>query len=100
MREKGLVPISDAIRKMTGLPAQILGLQDRGLLRPGMKADIVLLDAEGVADRATFENPQVYPLGIEYVFVNGVQVLRNGEHTGARPGRALFRHSISRSQVP
>lgn len=91
VKEKGLVPVSDAIRKMTGLPAQILGFQDRGLLRPGMKADVVLLDAEGVADRATFENPQVYPLGIEYVFVNGVMVLDRGNHTGAHPGRVLRR---------
>jgi len=87
--EKGLLSFSDAIRKMTSLPAQILGVRDRGLLRPGMRADIVVLDADGVEDRATFENPQVYPLGIEYVFVDGVAVLSRGTHTGARPGRVL-----------
>ncbi|HSR42111.1 MAG TPA: D-aminoacylase, partial [Longimicrobiales bacterium] len=66
--EKGLLSFSDAIRKMTSLPAQILGFRDRGLLRPGMRADIVLLDADRLEDRATFEEPQLYPVGIEYVF--------------------------------
>lgn len=89
VEEKALLPFSDAIRKMTGLPAQILGFQDRGLLRPGMRADIVILDRDAISDRATFEDPQVYPRGIEYVFVNGEMVLEEGDHTGARPGRVL-----------
>lgn len=89
VEEKALLPFSDAIRKMTGLPAQILGFQDRGVLRPGMRADIVILDRDAVDDRATFEDPQVYPRGIEYVFVNGEMVLEEGDHTGARPGRVL-----------
>lgn len=89
VEEKALLPFSDAIRKMTGLPAQILGFQDRGLLRPGMRADIVILDRDEVSDRATFEDPQVYPRGVEYVFVNGEMVLEEGDHTGARPGRVL-----------
>ncbi len=87
--EKGLLSFSDAIRKMTSLPAQILGIRDRGLLRPGMRADIVVLDPDGVVDRATFEDPQLYPLGIEYVFVDGVAVVSGGGHTDARPGRVL-----------
>jgi N-acyl-D-amino-acid deacylase len=74
---------------MTSLPAQTVGFLDRGLLRPGMKADIVVLDPDRVADRATYENPQQFPLGIEYVLVNGTLVAEHGRHTGARPGIIL-----------
>jgi len=89
VREKQLLTFPEAIRKMTSLPAQTLGFLDRGLLRPGMKADIVILDPERVADRATFESPQQFPVGIEYVLVNGTLVAERGRHTGARPGRVL-----------
>ena len=89
VREKKLLSFPEAIRKMTSLPAQTLGFLDRGLLRPGMKADVVILDPERVADRATFENPQQFPVGIEYVLVNGTLVAERGRHTGARPGRIL-----------
>ena len=91
VREKKLLSFPEAIRKMTSLPAQTLGFLDRGLLRPGMKADIVLLDPDRVLDYATFENPQQFPVGIEYVLVNGTVVAEGGRHTGARPGRILRR---------
>jgi N-acyl-D-aspartate/D-glutamate deacylase len=89
VREKQVLTLPDAVRKMTSLPAQIIGLTDRGLLRPGMAADIVLFDAQTVKDRATFEDPSQYPVGIPYVIVNGVVVIDSGEHTGAKPGRVL-----------
>jgi N-acyl-D-amino-acid deacylase len=89
VREKHVLTLPDAVRKMTSLPAQIIGLTDRGLLRPGMAADIVLFDAQTVKDRATFEDPSQYPAGIPYVIVNGVVVIDKGEHTGAKPGRVL-----------
>jgi N-acyl-D-aspartate/D-glutamate deacylase len=74
---------------MTAMPAQRLGLKDRGILRDGMKADIVVFDPERVKARATFEDPKQYPEGIDYVLVNGQVVIDNGTHTGALPGRAL-----------
>jgi N-acyl-D-aspartate/D-glutamate deacylase len=89
VREKNLLSFPEAIRKMTSLPAQTLGFLDRGLLRPGMKADIVILDPARVADRATFENPQQFSVGIDFVLVNGTVVLEGDRHTGARPGRIL-----------
>jgi len=89
VREKHVLTLPDAVRKMTSLPAQIISLPDRGLLRPGMAADIVLFDAQTVKDRATFEDPSQYPVGIPYVIVNGVVVVDRGEHTGAKPGRVL-----------
>jgi N-acyl-D-amino-acid deacylase len=90
VRDKRVLSLPDAIRKMTSLPAQITGLTDRGLLRPGMAADITILDPKTVRDRATFENPLQYPEGIPYVIVNGMVVIDNGEHTGAKPGRVLY----------
>ena len=75
---------------MTSLPAQVLGLKDRGLLREGHWADIVVLDPDAVADRATYEDPKQYPKGINYVLVNGAIVIENGDHTGARPGRVIY----------
>jgi N-acyl-D-amino-acid deacylase len=94
VREQRVLALPDAIRKMTSLPAQIVGLSDRGLLRPGMAADIVVFDPEHIADRATFENPRQYAVGIAYVVVNGQVVFEQGRHTGARPGRVL-RHQLS-----
>jgi N-acyl-D-amino-acid deacylase len=76
---------------MTGLPANRLGLADRGLLRKGWKADLVLLDPDTVADTATFAEPYRYPAGIEYVYVNGRAVITPQGHTGALPGRVLGR---------
>src|SRR5947209_19283800 len=88
-RERGLLRLEDAVRKMTSLNAAKLGLTDRGLLRPGQAADITVFDPERVLDRATYEAPFQYSAGIEYVFVNGKLVLERGKHTGARPGKAL-----------
>jgi len=89
-RENHVLTLPDAIRKMTSLAAQITGLTDRGLLRPGLAADITLFDPDKVKDQATFENPMQYPVGIPYVIVNGVVVIDQGAHTSARPGRVLY----------
>jgi N-acyl-D-amino-acid deacylase len=91
VREKAVISLEQAIRKMTGLPAEKLGIKDRGLIKPKMAADLVLFDPDGVEDRATFANAHQYPVGIRHVFVNGQAVIRNGNHTGKRPGRRLFR---------
>jgi N-acyl-D-amino-acid deacylase len=90
VRTKKLVTLEQAVKKMTSMPAARFGLADRGVLRVGWRADIVVFDPKKVADRATFERPREYPAGIEYVFVNGVMVLERSEHTGRRPGRVLF----------
>ena len=89
VREEGLLRLEDAVRRMTAMPAQRLGLPDRGLLRDGMKADVVVFNPETVQANATFEAPRQYPDGIGYVLVNGQLVIDNGVHTGALPGRAL-----------
>jgi dihydroorotase/N-acyl-D-amino-acid deacylase len=89
VRELHLITLETAVRKMTSLAAQRVGLSDRGLLRPGMAADITVFDPNTVADRATFEEPHQPSVGVEYVFVNGVAVLRRGRLTEARPGRGL-----------
>ena len=88
-RDEGLFRLEDAVRKMTSIPAQRLGLADRGILRDGMKADIVVFDPDRVEAKATFEEPKQFPEGIDYVLVNGRAVIDNGTHTGALPGRAL-----------
>jgi N-acyl-D-amino-acid deacylase len=90
VREEKLVPLEEAVRKLTSLPATNLGLQKRGLLAEGYFADVVVFDPKTVADKATFEKPHQYAVGVRHVFVNGTQVLKNGEHTGAKPGRALW----------
>lgn len=90
VREEQVIPLAEAIRRLSGLPAMNLGLDRRGFLRPGMFADVVIFDPETIADRATFERPHQYAIGVRHVFVNGAQVLRDGEHTGAKPGRALW----------
>lgn len=89
VREEGLLPLEEAVRKMTSAPANRLGLTDRGLVRPGMRADLVLFDAETVRDDASFQEPERYPRGIEWVFVNGVAVIAGGTPTDALPGRVL-----------
>jgi N-acyl-D-amino-acid deacylase len=88
-RERGLFGLETAVRKMTSLPADQIGLADRGRVAPGKKADLVVFDAARVRDTATFEDPHRYPEGIVHVLVNGVAVVEGGVHTGARPGRAL-----------
>jgi len=90
VRDEKLLPLNLAIHKMTGLPARNLGLDRRGLLRPGYFADIVVFDPTRIADPATYEQPRRYAVGVHHVVVNGVPVLRDGEHTGAKPGRALW----------
>jgi N-acyl-D-amino-acid deacylase len=89
VRQRRDVPLVTAIRKMSGMPARRLGLSDRGLLKPGMKADVVVFDPRTVIDRSTATDPQARPAGIEDVFVNGVAVVEAGKTTAARPGRAL-----------
>ena len=89
VREEGLLRMEEAVRKMSAIPAQRLGLSDRGILRDGMKADIVVFDPDLVEAKATFEQPKQYPAGIDYVLVNGKLVVDNGSHTGALPGRAI-----------
>ncbi len=88
-RERGILSMEEAIYKMTGLPARKLGIGDRGLLRPGFRADLVVFDPAVIIDRATYENPWQYPVGIHSVFVNGEPVLWEGELTGRRPGQAV-----------
>jgi N-acyl-D-aspartate/D-glutamate deacylase len=90
-RELGVLTLPEAIRRMTSLPASTFGLTDRGVLEPGHAADLVVLDPERVADRATFAEPHQLSVGVRDVLVNGVLALRDGEPTGARPGRALRR---------
>jgi N-acyl-D-amino-acid deacylase len=75
---------------MTSMPAQLLELKDRGLLREGYWADVVVFDPKTVADAATYEKPHQYPKGIPYVLVNGTIVIDNGNHTGARPGKIIY----------
>jgi N-acyl-D-amino-acid deacylase len=90
VREEKVIPLQEAIRRLTGLPATNLGLDRRGFLKEGMFADVVVFDPATVIDRATYENPHQYSAGMKQVFVNGTQVLKDGEHTGAKPGRALW----------
>lgn len=89
VREEKLLKLEEAIRKMTSLPASNLGLDKRGLLKDGYFADVVIFDPATIIDKATYRKPHQYAVGVQHVFVNGVQVLKDGEHTGAKPGRAL-----------
>ena len=91
VREEGVLTFAEAIRKMTSLPAQRLSLSDRGILRPGMVADLAVLDPETIIDHATFTDPHQYATGVAHVFVAGQAVLLRGELTGARPGQVLRR---------
>lgn len=90
IREKNVVRLEEAIRKMTSLPAQRFRLTERGLIRPGMWADIVVFDEKTVADTATFEKPHAYAAGFHYVLVNGEVVIEGGKHTGAHSGQILL----------
>lgn len=89
VREKKVLTLEDAVRRMTSMPAQRVRLHDRGILRPGMKADIVVFDPATVTDMSTFEKPHQYAEGVSHVLVNGVAVLADGTMTSARPGRVL-----------
>jgi N-acyl-D-amino-acid deacylase len=90
VREEKVISLTEAVRRLSGLPATNLGLDHRGFLRPGMFADVVIFDPQTIADRATFENPHQLSVGVRDVFVNGVQVLKDNESTGAKPGKALW----------
>lgn len=94
VREEKLISWESAIHRMTGLPAENLGLERRGLLREGYFADLVVFDRATVTDQATFVRPNQYAVGVRHVFVNGVAVLEDGRHTDARPGRALARRPL------
>jgi N-acyl-D-amino-acid deacylase len=89
VREEKIIPLEEAIRRMTSLPAENLKLDRRGRLKVGYFADVVVFDPAKVQDHATYERPHQYATGVIHVFVNGVPVLRNGEHTGATPGRVV-----------
>jgi N-acyl-D-amino-acid deacylase len=89
VRERQVIPLQEAIRRLTSQPADNLRLEKRGLLAPGYYADVVVFDPATIRDKATYEQPHQYATGVVHVFVNGVQVLKDGEHTGATPGRFL-----------
>jgi N-acyl-D-amino-acid deacylase len=88
-RDRKLFPLEEAVRRLTRLPATNFRLKDRGCLDPGCYADLVVFDPATITDHATFDKPHQYATGVEEVFVNGVQVIKDGEHTGAKPGRAV-----------
>jgi N-acyl-D-aspartate/D-glutamate deacylase len=90
VREKKVLTLEDAVHKMTAMPADRLKLFDRGLLRPGMKADLAIFDPARVQDTATFKKPHQYAEGFLWVLVNGKPVIANGKLTSERPGRVLY----------
>ncbi len=89
VRERKILSLEEAVRKMTSFPAARLGLQDRGLLRVGLAADVTVFDPSAIADRATFTDPHHYSVGVRFVVVNGQVTVKDGTHTGARAGRVL-----------
>jgi N-acyl-D-amino-acid deacylase len=89
VRDEKVITLQEAVRRLTSLPAANLSLKDRGQLKPGYFADVIVFDPAAIQDHATYENPQQYSTGVEHVIVNGVIALENGEPTSARPGRAL-----------
>ncbi len=91
VRERNVLTLEEAVRKMTWLPAQFFGFEGRGIVREGAFADLVVFDPAKVKDQATYANPRAYPIGIPHVLVNGVFVVRDGKTTGARPGMILLR---------
>src|SRR5208282_356962 len=90
VREEKIIPLAEAIRRLTSLPAHNLSLERRGLLREGYFADVVVFDLAKIEAPATYEKPHQYAKGMVDVWVNGVQVLKDGEHTGAKPGRVVY----------
>jgi N-acyl-D-amino-acid deacylase len=89
VRDEKVISLEEAIRRLTGLPATNLELDRRGFIREGMFADVVVFDPAAIVDHATFEKPHQLATGVEHVFVNGGHVLKDGEHTGAKPGRVV-----------
>jgi N-acyl-D-aspartate/D-glutamate deacylase len=92
VREQNVITLEEAIRKMTFLPASKLGLKNRGLIKKGYAADINIFDSDKIIDKATYTEPHQFPEGMFYVIVNGMMVVANGKHTGAQPGKALFKN--------
>ena len=99
VRERGLLRLEDAVRKMTSLNATKIGIRDRGMLQPGLFADITIFDPNRIIDGATYEEPFHYNQGVQYVIVNGRVVIDQGAHTGARPGRALRHRTTAASPI-
>ena len=89
MRDEHVISLEEAIRKLTSLPADTLRIKDRGRLSVGQFADVVIFDPKTISDRSTYEQPHQYAVGVRDVWVNGTQVLEDGEHTGATPGRVV-----------
>jgi N-acyl-D-amino-acid deacylase len=89
VRDENVIPLEEAIRKLTSLPASNLKIKKRGMLASGFYADVVVFDPTKIQDHATFERPHQYSTGVKDVFVNGTQVLADGNHTGAKPGRVI-----------
>ena len=89
VRDEKIIPLEEAIRRLTSFPAENLTLDRRGALKPGYFADVVVFDPAKVQDHATYERPHQYSTGVRHAFVNGIQVLKEGEHTGAKPGRVV-----------
>jgi N-acyl-D-amino-acid deacylase len=89
VRDEKLIPLEEAVRRLTSYPAQVLSLEGHGVLRPGNFADVVVFDPAKIQDHATFDDPKQYATGVSYVAVNGVLALENGEPTAARPGRIV-----------
>jgi N-acyl-D-aspartate/D-glutamate deacylase len=89
VRDEKVLSLEEAVKKMTSITAERFGLNDRGVIREGAWADLVLFNAQTVADRATYNDPHQYPEGIPYIIVNGEVVIDQGEHTGALPGQVL-----------
>ncbi len=101
VREEKLIPLEEAVRRLTSLPATNLGIASRGSLQEGFFADVVVFHPATIAAHATYDNPRQYATGVEHVFVNGTQILRDGEHTGAKPGRVVVRSgSLTRPALP
>ena len=96
MRERKALTLEEALRKMTSLPATRLKLMDRGLLRPGMKADVAIFDPARVTDKATFAQPHQHAEGVRHVLVNGKLVVLEGNLTQERPGRVLYGPAYTR----
>jgi len=96
VREERIIPIEEAVRRLTSLPAENLRLEDRGALKPGYFADIVIFNPDSIIDRATFTKPHQLATGMIHVFVNGKQVLKDGTHTGAKPGRMVTRKGTAK----
>ncbi len=90
MRDEKLISLEEAIRRLTTLPAKNLQIKQRGALQPEYFADVVVFDPARIQDHSTYEKPLQYATGMLHVFVNGQQVLRDGEHTGAKPGRVVY----------